>query len=104
DLRSNKIEVRRANLDDAFQTLDGETRKLAGSDLLIWDGQGPVGLAGIKGGINSEVKEDTSAIIIEVASFNGSIIRKTAKRLGLHTQDSHRFERGTEVKSCDTVA
>lgn len=104
DLRSNKIEVRRANLDDAFQTLDGETRKLAGSDLLIWDGQGPVGLAGIMGGLNSEVKEDTSAIIIEVASFNGSMIRKTAKRLGLHTEASHRFERGTDVHACDTVA
>ncbi len=64
--------------------------------LLICDGKRPVALAGVMGGQNSEVTEETTDIFLESAYFNPSSVRKTSKKLGLHTEASHRFERGTD--------
>ena len=96
-LREQRIVVRRAKDGDAFTTLDGQVRTLLASDLVICDGEGPVALAGIMGGENSEVQPDTVNILLESAYFNPTAIRRTSKRLGLHTESSHRFERGSDV-------
>jgi phenylalanyl-tRNA synthetase beta chain len=96
-LREHRIQVRRAQDGDQFTTLDGQVRSLMGSDLVICDGMGPVALAGIMGGGNSEVSPKTTDILLESAYFNPSAIRRTSKRLGLHTESSHRFERCTDV-------
>jgi len=96
-LRGRRILVRRAQDGDQFTTLDGQIRTLMGSDLVICDGEGPVALAGVMGGGNSEVSQETTDILLESAYFNPTAIRRTSKRLGLHTESSHRFERGTDV-------
>jgi len=96
-LREHRIVVRRAEESDTFITLDGQERTLQASDLVICDGSGPVALAGIMGGQNSEVQDHTTEILLESAYFNPVAIRRTSKRLGLHTESSHRFERGTDV-------
>lgn len=96
-LREQRIVVRRAADGDTFTTLDGQNRNLLASDLVICDGAGPVALAGIMGGENSEVRPETTNILLESAYFNPGAIRRTSKRLGLHTESSHRFERGGDV-------
>ncbi len=96
-LRGRRIVVRRAQDGDKFTTLDGQVRTLMGVDLMICDGEGPVALAGVMGGQNSEVSDDTTDILLESAYFNPVTIRRTSKRLGLHTESSHRFERGADV-------
>ncbi|MGK2943235.1 MAG: phenylalanine--tRNA ligase subunit beta [Desulfuromonadales bacterium] len=96
-LHEHRIQVRRAQDGDQFTTLDGQIRTLMGSDLVICDGMGPVALAGIMGGGNSEVSPETTNILLESAFFNPSAVRRTSKRLGLHTESSHRFERCTDV-------
>ncbi len=96
-LRERRIVVRRAADGDTFTTLDGQVRNLLASDLVICDGVGPVALAGIMGGENSEVRPETANILLESAYFNPGAIRRTSKRLGLHTESSHRFERGGDV-------
>ncbi len=96
-LREQRIVVRRAEEGDKFTTLDGQERILTASDLVICDGVGPVALAGVMGGQDSEVQDDTKDILLESAYFNPVAIRRTGKRLGLHTESSHRFERGTDV-------
>ncbi len=96
-LRQGRIVVRRAEEGAPFTTLDGQVRTLMASDLVICDGEGPVALAGIMGGGNSEVSSETTDILLESAYFNPVTIRRTSKRLGLHTDASHRFERGTDV-------
>jgi phenylalanyl-tRNA synthetase beta chain len=96
-LRDRRIVVRRAQDGDQFTTLDGQIRTLMASDLVICDGEGPVALAGVMGGGNSEVCDETTDILLESAYFNPVTIRRTSKRLGLHTDASHRFERGTDV-------
>lgn len=96
-LRGRRIEVRRSRDGDFFTTLDGQVRTLTGNDLVICDGEGPVALAGIMGGENSEVRPDTVDILLESAYFNPAAIRRTSKRLGLHTESSHRFERGADI-------
>jgi phenylalanyl-tRNA synthetase beta chain len=96
-LREQRIVVRRADQGEEFTTLDGQVRLLQTEDLVICDGVGPVALAGIMGGQNSEVEADTTDILLESAYFNPVAIRRTSKRLGLHTESSHRFERGADV-------
>ena len=77
-----------------FTTLDSKEREMKSTDLMICDAEKPVAIAGVMGGENSEVSNDTKNILIESAYFNPSAIRKTAKRLGLSTDASYRFERG----------
>jgi len=91
-LRQQKIVVRRAKQGEKFTTLDGTERVLSSEALLICDGAGPVAVAGIMGGANSEVKETTRSILIESAFFNPKVIRRGAARLGMQTEASKRFE------------
>ena len=100
----NTIEVREATIKDKLVTLDEQEQTLVAGDILICDAEKPIGLAGIMGGANSEVKDDTTSIIVEVANFPESQIRKTSKRLGLHTEASHRFERGLDRNNLESVA
>jgi phenylalanyl-tRNA synthetase beta chain len=92
-LPEKSIVVRPARETKQFTTLDGVRRELAHDDLLICAGETPVALAGIMGGLETEVRASTSAILLESANFAPSSIRRTAKRLGLHSEASHRFER-----------
>lgn len=96
-LRGKKIVVRQAGEGEVFTTLDSQDRTLKKGDLTICDGIGPVALAGIMGGENSEIQPDTRDILLESAYFNPPTIRRTSKRLGIHTESSHRFERGADV-------
>jgi phenylalanyl-tRNA synthetase beta chain len=82
--------------EETFTTLDGTQRKLDADMLMICDGDRPVAVAGIMGGINSEVGHDTTDILLESACFNPVSIRKTARRLNLATEASYRFERGVD--------
>jgi phenylalanyl-tRNA synthetase beta chain len=96
NLAGNKIVVRRAGNDNKFVTLDSKERTLQPDDLMICDARKPVAIAGVMGGENSEVSENTKNILIESAYFNPSSIRKTSKLLGLSTDSSYRFERGCD--------
>jgi phenylalanyl-tRNA synthetase beta chain len=95
-LQRKSIIVRAAGSAKTFTTLDGVERQLVVDDLLICDGTEPVALAGVMGGINSEVQESTSSVLLESANFSPGAIRRTARRLGLHSEASHRFERGVD--------
>ncbi len=97
-LKGNMIRVDIAGSVKEFVTLDGQRRLLPYDALLIWDGERPVALAGIMGGEETEVKEDTTDIFLESAYFEPSSIRKTSKALGLKTESSYRFERGTDIE------
>jgi phenylalanyl-tRNA synthetase beta chain len=95
-LPARHIVVRTAGGPAKFTTLDGIERELVAEDLLICDGEVPVALAGVMGGMNSEVSQNTSSVLLESANFDPITIRRTAKRLGLHSEASHRFERGVD--------
>jgi phenylalanyl-tRNA synthetase beta chain len=95
-LPTRNIVVRPAKDIKKFTTLDGVERELAAEDLLIWDGDVPIALAGVMGGTNSEVTTQTRSILLESANFDPTAVRRTAKRLGLHSEASHRFERGVD--------
>lgn len=97
-LRGKQIIVKAANEGELFKTLDGQPRQLIASDLVICDAEGPVALAGIMGGENSEIQSDTSDVLLEAAYFNPNTIRRTSKRLGIHSESSHRFERGADIE------
>ncbi len=92
------IRVAKAGTDRTITTLDGVERKLPEDTLLIWDERSPVAVAGVIGGEESGVTADTKNIFIESAYFNPTSIRRTAKKLGLKTESSYRFERGTDVE------
>lgn len=95
-LEGEGIVVRNAGKGESFTTLDGKERVLEDRDLLICDKARPVALAGIMGGLNSEVSDATTDILVESAYFLPGTIRKTSKRLGLMTDASKRFERGSD--------
>ncbi len=92
----SKIVVRSAQEGEIFTTLDGKERILADEDLLICDAEKPIALAGVMGGKNSEVGPTTQNVLLEAAYFNPQTIRKTGKRLGLQTDSSKRFEKGSD--------
>lgn len=96
-LRQQRIEVRTAREQEKITTLDGREHILEQGDLLICDGQGPVALAGIMGGGNSEVSAETVDILLESAYFEPLGIRRTSRRLGIQSDSSYRFERGADV-------
>ena len=96
-LAGGRIVVAAAAEGEAFGTLDGQERRLTAADLTIRDAEKGVALAGIMGGGNSEIGEGTTEVLLESAYFDPSAIRRTSKRLGIHTESSHRFERGTDV-------
>jgi phenylalanyl-tRNA synthetase beta chain len=96
-LSEHRIVVARAKDGDIFTTLDGQARPLNPGHLMIRDGQKPVALAGVMGGINSEIKPDTTDVLVESAYFDPITIRRGAKTLGLSTEASWRFERGIDI-------
>lgn len=96
-VRGRRIVVRLAGEGEVFTTLDSQPRTLRSRDLTICDGGGPVALAGIMGGENSEIRPETTDLLLESAYFDRMTIRRTSKRLGLHTESSHRFERGADI-------
>jgi len=95
-LAENRIVVRTANQGESFVTLDEKERLLDSEMLMICDGEKPVAVGGVMGGLNSEIETATSRVLIESAYFNPVSIRKTSKKLGLNTEASHRFERGID--------
>ncbi len=97
----NKIIVKRVAANTKFMTLDGEERQLHEDDLMICDAEKPMCIAGVFGGINTGVTEDTTSIFLESAYFDPVSIRKTAKRHGLNTDASFRFERGIDIENVE---
>jgi phenylalanyl-tRNA synthetase beta chain len=95
-LSEHRIIVRTAQSGEKFTTLDGKERELNAEMLMICDGQKPVGIGGVMGGLNSEIVDTTSRVLLESAYFDPISIRKTAKRLGLNSDAAHRFERGVD--------
>ena len=93
-VKGGKIVVRRAGEDKTLTTLDGNVRTLQPDMLVIADETKPVGLAGVMGGENSEIVDDTVDVVFESANFLGSSIRKTALALGMRTDASAKFEKG----------
>ena len=88
------ITVRRAKNGEKITTLDEEERELNEDNLVIADEKKAVAIAGVMGGMNSEIKDDTKTVVFESASFYGGSVRKTAKKVGLRTESSSRFEKG----------
>jgi phenylalanyl-tRNA synthetase beta chain len=95
-LEERRIIVRRARRGETIKTLDGVDRKLDEQMLVIADAKRAVAVAGVMGGEDSEISNATTDILIESAYFNPASVRRTAKLLGLNTEASHRFERGTD--------
>lgn len=103
-LREHRIVVRRARAGETITTLDDVERDLDPEHLLICDGAGPVALAGIMGAANSEVGEATGSVLLECAWFDPVVVRRGARKLGLRTEASHRFERGIDPGAMEDVA
>jgi phenylalanyl-tRNA synthetase beta chain len=95
-IRGNEVVVKNCAEGTIFKTLDDVERKLSADDLMICDAEGPMCIAGVFGGAESGVKDSTTSIFLESAYFNAVSVRKTAKRHGLKTDASFRFERGTD--------
>ncbi len=95
-VRGSVIVVRRAREGEAMKTLDGAERRLVPDDLVICDAEGPLALAGIMGGASTEIRNETRRVLLECAYFEPRGIRRSARRHGLHTESSHRFERGVD--------
>lgn len=102
-LAQGRIEVRAAGQDKRFTTLDNKEYSLEPDMLMICDGDAPVALAGVMGGQNSEILPTTTRVLLESAYFNPLSIRKTAKRTGIATDASHRFERGVDPAAAKDV-
>jgi len=96
-VKGGKIIVRRAEEGEELTTLDGNVRKLTRDHLVIADDTRAVGLAGIMGGLNSEIVDDTVDVVFESANFNGTCIRKGALALGMRTEASAKFEKGLDI-------
>jgi phenylalanyl-tRNA synthetase beta chain len=97
DKLQGRIVVRRAGQGEGMQTLDGQQRDLLPEDLLITDARGPVAIAGVMGGATSEVSDSTHNVLLEAATFDPRSIRRTAKRLGIPSEASYRYERGVDA-------
>jgi len=107
-VKGNRIIVRSAAAGEMFTTLDEMERELEDGMLLICDEERPIALAGVMGGMNSEVTDDTADLLLEAAYFDPPCVRRTSKKVGLHTEASHRFERGADpeglIRALDRAA
>lgn len=92
-IRGRKIIVRNAKAGEVLKTLDGLDRKLEAEDLVIADAEGPVALAGVMGGADSEVDSSTTSVALECAFFDPTVVRRSARTLGIQSESSYRFER-----------
>ena len=95
-LHGTSITARRGRAGESMLAIDHETYIVLEEDLVIADSKGPIAIAGVMGGAESEVDEGTTTVVIECAHFAPSRVRKTSKRLNLHSESSHRFERGVD--------
>lgn len=102
-IAGHKIIVRRAREGDVFRTLDGQERNLDADVLMICDAEKEVGIAGIMGGENSMITDEVKTVLFEAASFNGANIRKSAKRVGLRTDASGKFEKGLDPHNVEAA-
>ena len=98
-----RIVVRRASDGERMKTLDEVERTFTGDDLLICDGERPVAVAGVMGGLDTGITQETRNLLIECAYFNPSMIRRTSKRLKLASESSYRFERGIDPNMAGDV-
>jgi phenylalanyl-tRNA synthetase beta chain len=107
-LDGGRLIIRRAKDGEKLKTLDGVERTLSSEDLVVADAKKPVGLAGVMGGFETMITNKTKNILIESAWWDPGTVRKMSRRHGIHTDASHRFERGADfestVLSCDLVA
>jgi phenylalanyl-tRNA synthetase beta chain len=107
-IEGGRLIVRKARDGEKLKTLDGVERTLSSDDLVVADGKKAVGLAGVMGGYDTMITEKTKNVLIESAWWDPAIVRRMSRRHGLHTDASHRFERGADfestVVSCDRVA
>lgn len=103
-LKTDRIYIRRAQEDEVITTLDDHERKLTSENLVITNGEKPVALAGVMGGANSEITDDTKTIAIESAVFNPVLIRRTANRLNLRSEASGRYEKGINFATVQAAA
>jgi phenylalanyl-tRNA synthetase beta chain len=107
-LEGSRLIIRKARHGEKLKTLDGAERTLTSEDLVVADAKKPVGLAGVMGGYDTMITDKTRNILIESAWWDPLTVRKTSRRHGIHTDASHRFERGADfestILSCDLVA
>ena len=103
-LNGKKIIVRDAKEGEVIKTLDGEERKLDPTMLVIADDKESIGLAGVMGGFDSEITNDTKNILLEAASFDADNIRDTSKKLNLRSEASSRFEKGVAVETAEIAS
>ena len=103
-LNSKKIIVRRGKEGEKIKTIDGVDRTLKPSNLVIADKDRPIAIAGVMGGIDTEVDENTTTVLLESANFNSRSVRLTAKDLNLRTEASSRFEKGIDSNLCEIAA
>ena len=103
-LEGGKIVVDMAKGGEKFVTLDETERTLEDTMLMINDGVKPVAIAGVMGGLNSEITENTETVVIESANFEGSSVRQTSKKLALRTEASSRYEKGIDPNLCEAAA
>jgi phenylalanyl-tRNA synthetase beta chain len=102
-VQGSAIEVRCARAGERIDALDGQDRALDADDLVICDGRGPVAIAGVMGGQRSSIQAGTKRIAVECAYFDPRGVRRTSRRLGVHTDSSHRFERGVDPRAVPQV-
>ena len=98
-IEGKHITVRRAKKEEKITTLDEQERQLDENDLVIADDKKAVAIAGVMGGLNSEIQKDTKTVVFESAVFYGGSVRKTAKKVGLRTESSARFEKGLSAEN-----
>ncbi len=103
-VKGSKIIVENAADGDKFTTLDENEREMTKDMLMIKDAERSIAIAGVMGGLNSEIEEDTTTIIVESANFNGDSVRSTSKKLTLRTEASSRFEKGIDPNLCEAAA
>jgi phenylalanyl-tRNA synthetase beta chain len=107
-LEGSRLVIRKAKKGEKLKTLDGVERTLTSEDLVVCDAKRPVGLAGVMGGYDTMITDKTRNILIESAWWDPGTVRKSSRRHGIHTDASHRFERGADfestILSCDLVA
>lgn len=99
-LQGRKIIVRQAKSGESLTTLDGTERALGEDDIIIADANMPIGIAGVMGGLDSEITQGTTTVLLEGANFNSRHIRMTSKKFGLRTEASSRFEKGIDPNLC----
>lgn len=102
-LEENRIVVRKARQGEIFKTIEGTECRLHEDVSVIADGEKAVALSGIMGGVNSEVSDKTGKILLECAYFDPALIRKTSKAYNIHSESSHRFERGVDPNNLERV-